>query len=114
MEKIDLVEILKDCPAGTKLYSPVCGECCLTSVGPRNEPFPISVETVTGIFSFTDDGRIYYEEYGECLLFPSKNQRDWSKFSHKDVNIEGQDLGEIITNIDNRLCKLELALSKLL
>ena len=80
MEEIDLAKILKDCPIGTKLYSPICGECCLMSVGPRNEPFPISVETVTGIFSFADDGRLYYEENGECLLFPSKNQRDWSKF----------------------------------
>lgn len=118
MEKIDLVEILKDCSIGTKLYSPICGECSLLLVNPQAEGFPIKVETTTNVLSFTDDGRICFEDDGECLLFPSKNQRDWSKFSHKfahkDVNIEGRDLGDIITNIDNRLCEIELALSKLL
>lgn len=25
--KINIAELLKDCPKGTKLYSPLCGEC---------------------------------------------------------------------------------------
>lgn len=119
MKKIDLVEILKDCPIGTKLYSPICGECSLLLVkNPQAERCPIKVETAMNVLSFTYDGRLFLEDEGECLLFPSKNQRDWGKFSHKfahkDVNIEGRDLGDIITNIDNRLCEIELALSKLL
>lgn len=85
MEEIDLVEILKDCPIGTKLYSPVCGECRLMSVNPQDKFYPIKVETCLDIHDFTRDGRIFIaEDEGECLLFPSKNQRDWSKFKEHE------------------------------
>lgn len=75
--KINLVEILKDCPIGTKLYSPLCGECKLDTVTCKS----ILVESITfKTLHFNEDGT-YYEGYddAECLLFPSKENRDWSK-----------------------------------
>lgn len=88
MEKkeLNLVEILKDCPKGTKLYSPVCGECILDEVRGRDSVYPISVsfhtdDGVTGECNLTSDGRYYFDvNAGECILFPNKDNRDWSTF----------------------------------
>ena len=82
-ENLNLVEILKDAPKGTKLYSPICGNVKLESA--KN-----------GIVIVSTDGirRIEYEHFdrfgqwinnmfkqlSECLLFPSKDNRDWQKF----------------------------------
>ena len=78
-ENLNLVEILKDCPDGTKLYSPVFGEVEFESI--NDIIGPIIVTTNTGNAEcFTADGKMYTYYNGECLLFPSKDQRDWSKF----------------------------------
>ena len=82
-ENLNLVEILKDCPEGTKLYSPVYGYVELVSVS-RNEEavYPIEIKkSNNALDSFTKDGRIFAEYDGECMLFPSREQRDWSKFT---------------------------------
>lgn len=78
---MNIVKLLKDVPKGTKLYSPIFGEVLLEFV--ENLPYPIAVYPSEGshiLRYFMEDGR--YEDYadGECLLFPSKEQRDWSKF----------------------------------
>ena len=78
--KLDLVEILKDCPSGMKLYSPYCGEVELDSVCKDCADYPIMVRCDGRLISFTRDGRLYTEfPDGECALFPAKNQRDWGK-----------------------------------
>ena len=80
-ENLDLVKILKNCPRGTKLYSPLCCEVVLNSVNEYNVDYPIEVNRKNGQLTFTRDGRLYDESPdGECVLFPSKDQRDWSKF----------------------------------
>ena len=79
-EKLDLVKILKDCPRGTKLYSPLCGEVVLNSVN-NYANYPIEVNHNNSKLTFTRYGRLYDEfPDGECVLFPSRYQRDWSKF----------------------------------
>ena len=81
-ENLNLVEILKDCPEGTKLYSPVFGEVEFESI--NDIIGPIVVTTNTGNAEcFTADGKMHTYYNGECLLFPSKEQRDWSKFKPK-------------------------------
>lgn len=79
--KINIAEILKDCPKGMELYSPIYGKVKLWKV---NSNSVYSIMTATSIDrsgSFTSDGRLY-EKYpsSECLLFPSSEMRDWSKF----------------------------------
>ena len=80
-ENIDLTKILKDCPSGTKLYTPIWGE--VTFVEVFDSLYPIRIYDKY-------DNRIYLSKYGhyliheqdsECILFPSKEQRDWSKFT---------------------------------
>ena len=81
-ENVDLTKILKDCPKGWKFYSTLYGEVEFDKIKKESE-YPIVIITKHGNNSdIKSDGR-YYGEYddGECTLFPSKDQRDWSKFS---------------------------------
>ena len=79
-ENLNLVEILKDCPEGTKLYSPIYGDVELVKVIQADE-YPIQIKLDNNSTDeFTKDGRIFEDYNGECMLFPSKDQRDWSKF----------------------------------
>lgn len=80
-ENLNLVEILKDCPRGTKLYSTVFGEVEFNCVKEQKE-YPIRVLLKNGPeVGFTSEGTEYTEYKGECVLFPRKDQRDWSKFN---------------------------------
>lgn len=77
---MNIAEILKYCPKGTKLYSTVVGEVTLDKID-KDEKYPIIVHTCDYTkTTFTEEGR--YVEYptSECVIFPSKDQRDWSKF----------------------------------
>ena len=80
-ENIDLTKILKDCPKGTKLYSTVLGEVTFKDIV-DDTIFSIIISYRNGLYeeSFMADGRILNED-GECTLFPSKDQRDWSEFT---------------------------------
>lgn len=80
-ENLDLVKILKDCPRGTKLYSPLCGEVTLNSVDEDCIYYPINVDSDGLQLTFTCDGRYNRKFNGECMLYPSKDQLDWSKFN---------------------------------
>ena len=79
-ENIDLTKILKDCPKGTKLYSPICGEVDFKEIG-SDEKYIIVTKKGVYKYKFTEKGFCYADEGEECLLFPSKDQRDWSKFT---------------------------------
>ena len=79
----NLVNILKHCPEGTKLYSPIYGEVTFTAISGRNKILGKATkwdrEIVT--VAFTRLGRLSGEfSDSECVLFPSKDQRDWDKF----------------------------------
>lgn len=79
-ENLNLVEILKDCPKGTKLYSTVYG--WVEFIGISTGEFPVKyLKDDESLGSATAQGLLlsYYD--GECTLFPSKEQRDWSKFA---------------------------------
>lgn len=81
-ENLNLVKILKDCPKGTKLYSTIHGEVEFNGINNNNNIYKIKYKTKTlEICWITPDGKILYSFDGECILFPSKDQRDWSKFT---------------------------------
>ena len=86
-ENLNLVEILKDCPEGTKLYSPIIGEVEFKRIKYCEYPIVTCSKNGNRILSFTKDGLFFLE--GECImLFPSKDQRDWSKFNIKKVKFD--------------------------
>ena len=82
-ENIDLTKILKDSPKGWKFYSSVLGEVELEGIcyDDKKEVSiivkPFNHEYTDG---FTKEG-FYFAKTGECTLFPSREQRDWSKFT---------------------------------
>ena len=91
-ENLDLVEILKDCPEGTKLYSIVLGEVELCAVE-CNNIYPICVKDNIGNTGWlTSNGKFIEKVDGECVLFPSKDQRDWSKFKPKQPKFDPKTL----------------------
>lgn len=82
MEKINIVNKLKHCKKGTKLYSPIFGEVEFDSI----ENNAIYVNTINNDnkivrMPFESNGQFYscYPN-GECLLFPSKDNRNWNNF----------------------------------
>ena len=80
-ENIDLPKILDGCPKGTKFYSSVYGEVEFIGINFISESkHPITIKTKHGCCRATKEGKALSEYDGECTLFPSKDQRDWSKF----------------------------------
>ena len=78
-ENLDLTKILEGCPIGTKLYSTIFGNVSLKEIVSDRE-YPIIISQGIKTIPITKEGKyiLYYD--GECTLFPSKDQRDWSKF----------------------------------
>ena len=78
-ENIDLTKILKDCPTGWKFYSSVYGDVSFQGIGDLVYPIQVSNKRA-GVVLLSEKGR-FLIGVGECILFPSKDQRDWSKFT---------------------------------
>jgi len=83
-EKLDLCEILKNCPIGTRLYSVIHGTVEFGGMDKFNAICPICIKVGPGFnitMWLTRDGR-YMNKYegGECILFPSKYTRTWSNW----------------------------------
>ena len=79
-KKLNLVEILKDCPKDWELYSPMFGKVKFRNIVQGD--YPIVVELSDTFYEgFMADGKFTQKYDGECMLFPSKTQRDWSKFT---------------------------------
>lgn len=77
---MDIAAILKYCPEGTKLYSPAYGEVNFIEVtSPLTIKIKLSKLFGDNIKYFFNNGSINIVD-GECMLFPSKEQRDWNKF----------------------------------
>lgn len=89
-QKLIIAEILKHKPHGIKLYSPIFGNCTFCYV--KDESSDICVRRpYNEVNYFNFDG--VYHTGGECLLFPSNEMRDWSKFAWQK--------GDILVNKDN-------------
>lgn len=87
--KINIAAILKSKPQGTKLYSLTYGDC---SYQGYTGDFGIECQSQNGVqFNLDEYGKYYIE--GECILFPSKEMRDWSKFAWKK--------GDVLVSKDN-------------
>ena len=82
-ENINLTKILKDCPEGTEFYHAAYGRVQFICRD-LNRTYPIRLsfsQEISEDVGVTSKGLINNNHNGECLLFPSKDQRDWSKFT---------------------------------
>ena len=92
-ENLNLVEILKDCPKGTKLYSSVFGMVELDHINIRtNYPIVIKLKGTEGYESLTSERKMCVAYVGECHLSPSREVRDWCKFMLKKSKFDPQTL----------------------
>lgn len=79
-KNIDLTNILKDCPKGTKFYSPLWGKISFERIV-KKEVYTIEINTANGYRRLTKEGYYTTSDDAECIIFPSKDQRDWNKFT---------------------------------
>ena len=80
----DIYEILKGVPAGTKLYTPICGKVAFTCLASSKEVIRTEDKN-GGVHCFDKNGK--WMEEGEVMLFPSNEMRDWSKFAWKKGDV---------------------------
>ena len=94
---MNIAEILKDKPKGTKLYSTPWGKCTLEEVDTSLPLLPITVRNcLDGLQKRYTKKGTYYPSLDECLLFPSKKMRDWYKFAWKKGAILVSNDGETV------------------
>ena len=80
-ENIDLTKILKDCPEGTVFWSDNYGKVKFIKIDPRFEE-PILTRRIDGYTaSYTKEGWHSICFPANCLLWPSRDCRDWAKFT---------------------------------
>lgn len=79
----NLIDILKYCPEGTKLYSPIYGEVTFKRISSIDNILCKATHRNGGttIAAFTSLGK-HQGDFpdSECMLFPSKDQRNWDEF----------------------------------
>ena len=96
-QKLNIAKILKNKPRGTKLYSMIHGKCSFEAV--TDEIFKINF--CTSKFGLTQSGECTLIKFGnmydggECIIFPSKEMRDWKKFSWKK--------GDVLVGVGQRI-----------
>lgn len=92
--KINIAEILKNKPKGTKLYADAFGELSIEDIYTEDtEELGITLSGKDGDeLLFYNDGK--YNTHGEPILVPSKSMRDWRKFAWKrgDVLVNSRGL----------------------
>lgn len=90
----NIIEKLINCSIDTSLYSPLFGEVKLKNISSLE--LKIVVQTKNGYSTFNKYGQYEYaSEDSECMLFPSKENKNWDNFC------PFQD-GEIVVS-DNKL-----------
>lgn len=109
---MNIAKILKNASIGTKLYSPMFGDVFLVLVsGDFISVHPGNPNCTHG---FNKEGK--FSEYGECMLFPSRENRDWStfcdfEFKEGDFLISGAGFPFILKEITNDSCTIYCGIS---
>lgn len=95
-EQTNIAALLRDCHKGAELWSPICGNCTLEDVSTYNDIIEVRpCNDKNCVFAFNSYG--IHAKGGECLLFPSKDNRDWTTFHV--LRIEQQpkfDFGDVV------------------
>lgn len=97
--KINIAEILRDCPKGTKLYSPLFGKCELESILADGKRIRIGYKynDKEQYETFTHDGRFFgHLLETECVIFPSAEMRLWDKFFKRGDVLVCKDFEEVV------------------
>lgn len=101
-ENINLCEILKG-HEGEIFWSPLYGNVKLLSAS-YDENFPIRIEEMNEARRALLLSNGHYSEYdeGECLIFPSKDQRDWNKWIEEQKHKTPKTWGDLVSQGKNK------------
>ena len=91
-QKLNIAEILRNKPHGIRLYSPIFGDCTFCYI--KDETNDICVRRPYNEMSYFNFEGLY-NAAGECLLFPSRLMRNWSKFAWKKGDVLVSDNGKV-------------------
>lgn len=94
IKELNISEILKGKPKGIRLYSPIFGDCTFSFIQSVTDAICVIANDNREFFNYKG----LYSPTGECLLFPSKEIHNWSKFSWKrgDVLVSNDGGTEVI------------------
>lgn len=79
---MNIAEILRGVPKGTKLYCPIYGNVVLYEINSKNQIVIITPDSI--LVNLNEEGK--WTKNGELMIFPSKENRDWSEFKVEDYN----------------------------
>ena len=79
-ENLDLTKILKYCPPGYKFWSSIYGDIEFVTISSDMVIFNLLHLRFTELKVYKNGKYSIFTE-AECVVFPSKDQRDWSKFT---------------------------------
>lgn len=82
-EELNISEILKGKSKGTKLYSPIFGDCTFSFIQGVTDAICVIANDNREFFDYKG----LYSPTGERQLFPSKKMRNWSKFTWKKGDV---------------------------
>ena len=104
-DSLDLTKILKNCPAGHKFYSPIYGDVeFLMLLDSGKIRFQCYDSGVCYNLVVKSDGKLH--DNGECLVFPSREQRDWGKFEapwYRPVNRNNDGILKIKLDLEEQI-----------
>lgn len=86
-KKLDLCEKLAGCPVGTKLWSPLLGECRFVKISGIADRVVVDSPALLGYALFDKHGH-YFDTSEECMLFPSRENRDWDSWECPKPKVE--------------------------
>ena len=81
-KELNISAILKDKPKGTKLWSPISGDCKYGHLA--HDSIDVWFQGL-GVIMLSKKGK--WSQYGETIIFPSKQMQDWSKFAWKKGDV---------------------------
>lgn len=93
---MNLCEILKG-HEGETFYSPCYGYITLKAIKPHCY-FSLFFDDNNSKYKFTKHGKISANNNADCVLFPSKEQRDWNKWVEEQKPKVPKTWNELVTN----------------
>ena len=78
---MNIVEIIRKVSEDHVYWSPVFGKCKIARIVDSN--YPIVLRCALGTQYLTEDGCYQNNPDTECILFPSRDNRDWAAFERE-------------------------------
>ena len=79
---MNIVEIIKKAPKDHVYWCTLIGECRVVRIDDND--YPIRIEGENDMLHLTKSGHYYTDALNaECILFPSRDNRDWAAFERE-------------------------------